>query len=118
MGQCGVSSGYRGTCKGESAGAVPSGQKKEYADKAGADRTVPVCVKGECMHRDWKMRRAAGERARGRHFREEKNTDKESLARFRQKPYALVYAEKLRDLKRKTMGVLVVRVYERRRKNI
>lgn len=29
--------------------AVPSGQKKEYADKAGADRTVPVCVKGECI---------------------------------------------------------------------
>ena len=104
MWQCRVSSGYRGTCKGESAGAVPSGQKKEYADRAGADRTAPVRVKGECMHRDWKMRRAAGERARGRHFREEKNTDKESLARFRQKPYALVYAEKLRELKKKSNG--------------
>lgn len=46
MRQCRMSSGYRGTCKGESAGAVPSGQKKEYADKAGADRTAPVRVKG------------------------------------------------------------------------
>lgn len=48
------------------------------------------------------MRRAEGERVRKRHFGEEKNTDEESLARFRQKPYALVYAEKLRELKEKS----------------
>ena len=84
--------------------AVPSGKKKEYADRAGADRTAPVRVKGECMHRDWKIRRAADEKVRLRHFREEKNADEESLARFRQKPYALVYAEKLRELKKKSNG--------------
>lgn len=104
MWQCRMSSGCRGTCEGESAGAVPSGQKKEYADRAGADRTAPVRVKGECMHRDWKIRRAADEKVRLRHFREEKNADEESLARFRQKPYALVYAEKLRELKKKSNG--------------
>ena len=56
------------------------------------------------MYRDWKIRRAAYEKACLRHFREEKNVDEESLARFRQKPYALVYAEKLRELKKKSNG--------------
>lgn len=56
------------------------------------------------MHRDWKIRRAADEKVCLRHFREEKNVDEESLARFRQKPYALVYAEKLRELKKKSNG--------------
>lgn len=52
------------------------------------------------MHKDYKAKRAALREMQERRFRPEKRVDQEAIAKFRGKPYALVYAEKLKELKK------------------
>lgn len=71
----------------------------EYEDRYRVDRVVPVCVKGGSMNKDWKQRRASAEEIRRRNLGEEKRVDPKALEKFHQRPYQLIYMEKMRQIR-------------------
>ncbi len=51
------------------------------------------------MNKDWKQRRASAEEIRRRNLGEEKHVDPKALEKFRQRPYQLIYMEKMTQIR-------------------
>ena len=51
------------------------------------------------MNKDWKQRQASAEEIRRRNLGEEKHVDPKALEKFRQRPYQLIYMEKMRQIR-------------------